>query len=153
MKYRYMMDGSFTPKQYKYRHKGTDQRFLCIEIPSPYLHDSESEAMKDERFSYRFVAGKGDVRIAVYPGEGFEVGKDEDGAKCLKTWLVGHPFHYYNFEEFKALGGIIYEMPDSMMCSFPDGLSEDEMITRLETWKSETKSATWKISDCQLPIT
>ena len=147
MKYRYIMNGTFTPRQYEYRHKGTDQRILCIGIPSPYSHDSESEAMKDERFSYRFVASEGGVRIAVYPGEDFKVDIDKNGRKCFKTWTIGNPLHYYNYEEFKALGGIIYEMPGSMMCSLPDGLSEDEMIARLETWKSETMSASWKISD------
>lgn len=111
MKYRYMSSGSFTPKKYEYHCDGADQRFLCVDIPSPYLHDSEGEAMKDEQFAYRFVADEGGVRIAVYPAEDFKVDMDENGKKCLKTWVVGQPFHYYDYEEFKALGGKIYEMP------------------------------------------
>lgn len=46
MKYKYYMYGMFTD---------TDGNRYDICIPSPFMRDSESEAMKDEVFGYRFL--------------------------------------------------------------------------------------------------
>jgi len=155
MKYRYMLSGTFTPEKYECIHKGTERDFLCIEIPSPFSYKNENEAMKDDSFSYRFVFVDGEVKIAVYPGEDFEVNKDANGRKCLKTWVKGEPFHFYNFEEFKTLGGMIHEMPSDMIfhISETDNLSEDELISKLEAWKSETKSTSWDEKDYETNAT
>lgn len=155
MRYRYIASGTFTPEKYECIHKGTERDFLCIEIPSPFSHDNEKEAMRDDSFSHRFVFVDGEVKIAVYPGEDFEVDKDINGRKYLKTWVKGKPFHFYNFEEFKALGGMIYEMPSDMIYTMPeaDSLSEDELISKLEAWQNETGSTSWDAKDYETKVT
>ena len=45
-KYRYLMIGMFCP---------TDGEDYEINVPSPFLHNSEEEAMADEQWGYRFV--------------------------------------------------------------------------------------------------
>lgn len=155
MKYRYIASGTFTPEKYECIHKGTKRDFLCIEIPSPFSYKNENEAMKDDSFSHRFVFADGEVKIAVYPGEDFEVDKDTNGRKYLKTWVKGKPFHFYNFEEFKTLGGMIFEMPSDMICRMPetDSLSEDELVSKLEIWQSETRSISWNAKDYETNAT
>lgn len=99
MKYRYFMSGMFTP---------TDGEEYEINIPSPFLHDSEKAAMKDGNFGYRF-AWLSDARgpeILIYAGEEFEVVEDGD-KKYLKQWVEGNVLKTYTFEEFKAAGGYI----------------------------------------------
>ena len=154
MKYRYMMSGSFTPEKYEYIHDGTDHRLLCIEIPAPYSRDSENEAMADGALTYRFVSVEGEVLIAVYPGEGFEAAVDDNGRKCLNVWTKGYPFHFYNYDEFKKLGGMIYEMPCSMISSIPepDELSEEEIVAQLEEWRQETEATSWNAGDYEVKV-
>lgn len=153
MKYRYMMSGSFSPEKYKYIHEGTDHSLLCIDIPAPYARNSENEAKKDGQLSYRFVSVEGEVLIAVYPGEDFEVATDDNGRKCLNTWAKGRPFHFYNYDGFKKLGGMVYEMPESMIYRVPEDLNEDEIIARLEEQINNTKETSWNVGDYESKAT
>lgn len=45
-KYKYFMNGMFD---------GTDGKTYEIEVPSPFLYDSESEAIKDSELKYRII--------------------------------------------------------------------------------------------------
>ena len=97
--YRYVMGGMFTP---------TDGEEYEINIPSPFLHDTEAEAMKDSGFGYRFVwldDAKG-PELIIYENESFEV-IEEDNEKHLKVWVEGNVLKTYTFEEFKTAGGYI----------------------------------------------
>lgn len=155
MKYRYIMSGSFIPEKYEHVHDGTDHRLLCIEIPAPYARNNENEAKKDGQLSYRFVSVEGEVLIAVYPGEDFELATDDNGRKCLSVWTKGVPFHFYNYDEFKRLGGMIYEMPSVMISDIPElgELSEEEMIAYLEKRVKETETTPWDAGDYEAKAT
>lgn len=126
MKYRYLMYGTFTPNEYKYKHKNTVHDILSIEIPAPFSHPTEAEAMQDGHLAYRFASVNKEVIIAVYTNEDFTVSVDTKGWKHLKTWVEGEMICSYTYDQFKAMGGRIYEIPNSMMCSLPDGLEEIE---------------------------
>ena len=98
-KYRYIMSGMFNP---------TDGNEYEVNIPSPFLHNSEKEAMRDGNFGYRFVwfdDTKG-PEILVFERENFEVIEEED-KKYLKQWVEGNVLKSYTFEEFKEAGGYI----------------------------------------------
>lgn len=98
-KYRYMMSGMFTP---------TDGEEYEINIPSPFLHDSEREAMKDQCFGYRFawLSDENGPEILIFENEKFEVIEEGDD-KHVKTWVEGNVLKTYTFEEFKEAGGYI----------------------------------------------
>ena len=102
--YRYFMGGSFSPA-----NKDYDNGFgLGINVPSPFAHETEAEAMKDENFAYRFSGSKGNVVIKVYPSEDCKSAVDSNGRKCLSIWTTGEPFAEYDYDEFKELGGYIF---------------------------------------------
>ena len=64
------MSGMFEP---------TDGEMYEINIPSPRLHNSENEALQDERFGYRFLLldeTEGPI-IVVYENEKFELDDDK----------------------------------------------------------------------------
>lgn len=125
MKYRYVMCGSFTPGEYRFKYKNTIHDILSIDVPAPFSHDTEKEAMQDGHLAYRFIPLNKEVVIAVYANEGFTVNTDAKGRKHLKTWVEGEMICSYTYDQFKTMGGT-YEIPSSMMCSLPDGLEEME---------------------------
>lgn len=113
-KYRYFMSGMFCP---------TDGEEYEINIPSHFLHDTESDAMKDGNFGYRFVWFAGDTEpiIIVYENEDFTVVEDEN-RKYLKQWVEGCVVKTYTFEEFKNAGGYIRMLkPELKGYGFIDG--------------------------------
>ena len=153
MKYRYIMNGSFTPEKYEYIHDGTYHGLLCIDIPAPYFRDSKREAMADSSLSYRFVSVEGEVQIAVYPGEGFAPAADDSGHKCLYVWTTGRPLHLYNYDEFKKIGGMIYELPCSALFSISETEELKEIIAKLEERESETETTSWNMGDYEVKAT
>lgn len=114
MKYRYFMGGMFFP---------TDGEEYEINIPSPLLHESEAEAMKDQCFGYRFIQidGQSEPVIAVFEKEKWCGGVDEKG-KYIKSWVEGNVEKIYSFDEFKKAGGYIRMLkPDLKGKGFIDG--------------------------------
>jgi len=113
-KYKYFMSGMVVP---------TDGEEYEINIPSPFLHNSKTEAMKDGEFGYRFLL-LNEVRgpeIIVYEKENFKVVEDGDG-KYLEQWVEGNVVGSYTFEEFKKAGGYIRMLkPELKGCGFIDG--------------------------------
>lgn len=147
------MNGTFAPEKYKCVYTGTLQGMLSIEIPAPYARESKEEAIKDGQFTYRFVCVEGEVLIAVYPGEAYQKYRDGNGVECLKVWTKGHPFHFYNYQEFKRLGGIIYEMPENMICQVSEHLSEEDLVAAINDWKSNANCEPAKIEDYEVKAT
>lgn len=98
-KYRYFMNGMFFP---------TDNEEYEINIPSPFLHDSEDEAMVDGQFGYRFILLDDAIgpQIVVFERESFNFGKEDD-KKYVNQWVEGSVIKSYTFEEFKEAGGYI----------------------------------------------
>lgn len=98
-KYRYFMSGMFFP---------TDNEEYEINIPSPFLHDSEEKAMEDGEFGYRFILLDDTIgpQIVVFEKEDFELVKEND-KKYLKQWVEGQVLKTYTFEQFKEAGGYI----------------------------------------------
>lgn len=92
-KYRYFMSGMFVP---------TDGNEYEINIPSPFLYNSKTEAMQDENFGYRFIYLDGDTEpiLVIYENEKFEVVKD-NGEKYLKQWVEVNVVKTYTYKEFK----------------------------------------------------
>lgn len=98
-KYRYFMNGMFFP---------TDNEEYEINIPSPFLHDSEAEAMADGQFGYRFILLDDAIgpQIVVFEKESFNFGKEDD-KKYVNQWVEGSVIKSYTFDEFKEVGGYI----------------------------------------------
>lgn len=98
-KYRYFMSGMFYP---------TDKEEYEINIPSPFSHNSEEDAMADGNLGYRFIWDdiKNEPIIAIFQGENFSISK-EGNKKTLNTWVTGNIIHTYNYDEFKENGGYI----------------------------------------------
>ena len=98
-KYRYFMSGMFFP---------TDNEEYEINIPSPFLHDSEDEAMADSQFGYRFLLLDDVVgpQIVIFEREKYNFGKEND-KKYINQWVEGSAIKSYTFEEFKEVGGYI----------------------------------------------
>lgn len=106
-KYRYLMHGIFEP---------TDGNTYEINIPSPFIRDSEVEAVADEwSFTYCFmqidkpvlpefaqIDSSDEPVIVVFEKEGFNV----TGRRCL-TWVEEKISGTYTFEQFKKMGGYI----------------------------------------------
>ena len=154
MEYRYMMCGSFTPENYENVHKDTAHHMLSIEIPSPFTHKNEKEAMKDEDLAYRFISVAGEVVIAVFPGEGYKAARDEEGMKAIETWVKGTPLRYYTYAEFKENGGLIYEEPKSTICVMEPNQTEEEYIESLGEWlETAGANAEWKAQDYEAKAT
>lgn len=113
-KYRYFMSGMFFP---------TDNEVYEINIPSPFLHGSEEEAMEDGKFGYRFIWFDDTIgpQIVVFEKEDFELVK-ENNRKYLKQWVEGHVLKTYTFEQFKEAGGYIRMLkPELKGSGFIDG--------------------------------
>lgn len=106
------MGGTFTPESYVNCYENTFTEQLSVNIPSPFTHDSEEEAMKDGDFAYRFVSDGENVLIAIYERESWEPAIDKKGRKCINVWTEGKAFCYYTYEEFLRLGGKLYEWPE-----------------------------------------
>ena len=94
MKYRYYMCGMFD---------GTDGNEYNICIPSPFVRDSESEAMKDEAFGYRLLAiDSAKPLLVVFAKEHIEpVNNSKMQVRC---WVDKNIVGTYTFEEFKKNG-------------------------------------------------
>lgn len=103
-KYRYMMIGMFT---------GTDGDTYDIECPSPFLHNTEEEAEKDNSFGYRFAWAATEPCITVYTGEDCCKSVDNNNKDCLKVWVEGGAISFYTFLVFKEFGGKIRKLKDS----------------------------------------
>jgi len=124
--YRYVMCGMFS---------GTDGEDYEINIPSPFLHNSEGDAMKDSTFGYRFLLID-DIKgpeIAIFENEKFEVVEGEHG-KYLKDWVEGNIIKLYTFEEFKDAGGYIRMLkPECKGLGFID--AETDFLDTDKTFK------------------
>lgn len=108
------MSGMFFP---------TDNEEYEINIPSPFLHDSEEEAMEDGKFGYRFIWFDDTIgpQIVVFEKEDFELVEEND-KKYLKQWVEGQVLKTYTFEQFKEAGGYIRMLkPELKGRGFIDG--------------------------------
>lgn len=125
-KYRYFMSGMFS---------GTDGEEYEINIPSPFLHDSKEDAMRDDNFGYRFLLldnQTGPV-IVVYENEKFEVVK-ENKHTYLNQWVEGNVLDVYTFEKFKQEQGFIRMLkPEKKRCGYING--ETDFLDTDKTFK------------------
>ena len=97
-KYKYFMNGMFD---------GTDGRTYEIEVPSPFLYDSELKAMKDGELKYRIIltSGMSEPELAVISEE-----------NIIKT---------YTYDELKKCGGYIRVLKDECKdCSYIDSAKD-----------------------------
>lgn len=102
-KYRYYMCGMFS---------GTDGNRYDICIPSPFVRDSKSEAMKDADFAYRFWAiDSAEPMLIAFANEHFE--PMNNGKMQLRCWVDKHIIGTYTFEEFRKNGGYIRQLKPS----------------------------------------
>lgn len=102
-KYRYYMCGMFS---------GTDGNRYDICIPSPFVRDSKSEAMKDADFAYRFWAiDSAEPMLIAFANEHFE--PMNNGKMQLRCWVDKRIIGTYTFEEFKKNGGYIRQLKPS----------------------------------------
>lgn len=103
MKYRYFMYGMFN---------GTDGNRYDICIPSPFIRNSKSEAMKDADFAYRFGAiDSAEPVLIAFANEHFE--PMNNGKMQLRCWVDKHIIGTYTFEEFRKNGGYIRQLKPS----------------------------------------
>lgn len=99
----------------KYRHHafciffGTNDEEYMLDIPSPYLCDTEDEALKMGEFAPRFVKLKefDTPFLMLFDDEEFEAGVMDDGTKCLYGHTVGDVYVAWNFDDFTKNGGAI----------------------------------------------
>lgn len=103
-KYRYIMIGMFS---------GTDGNTYDIEVPSPFLRNTEEEAKKDGSFGYRFTWEDTEPCIIGYADENCRRSTDKNGKKCLEVWVEGDVLGLCTFSIFKELGGKIRKLKDS----------------------------------------
>lgn len=102
-KYRYYMCGMFS---------GTDGNRYDICIPSPFVRNSKSEAMKDADFAYRFWAiDSAEPMLIAFANEHFE--PMNNGKMQLRCWVDKHIIGTYTFEEFQKNGGYIRQLKPS----------------------------------------
>lgn len=102
-KYRYHMCGMFN---------GTDGNRYDICIPSPFIRNSKSEAMKDADFAYRFGAiDSAEPVLIAFANEHFE--PMNNGKMQLRCWVDKHIIGTYTFEEFRKNGGYIRQLKPS----------------------------------------
>lgn len=87
---------------------GTDGEEYEINIPFPYVRNTEVEAMCDGYAAYRFILFDEETgpEICIFEGEDFKV-VDKDNQKYLKIWPKGNCLKSYNFNEFQKIGGTI----------------------------------------------
>lgn len=103
MEYRYFMYGMFD---------GTDGNRYDICIPSPFVRNSKSEAMKDENLAYRFCAiDSAEPMLVAFANEHFE--PMNNGKMQLRCWVDKHIIGTYTFEEFRKNGGYIRQLKPS----------------------------------------
>lgn len=103
MKYRYFMYGMFD---------GTDGNRYDICIPSPFVRNSKSEAMKDENLAYRFCAiDSAEPVLIAFANEHFE--PMNNGKMQLRCWVDKRIIGTYTFEEFKKNDGYIRQLKSS----------------------------------------
>lgn len=100
-KYRYFMCGMFD---------GTDGNTYDICIPSPFARDSKSEAMKDERFAYRFASFDAEGPLLIVFDEEYFEAAEENGKKELRCWVSKNVIAKYSFAGFKKNGGYIRQL-------------------------------------------
>lgn len=155
MGFRYMMGGFFEPERYEYRHNDTDHSGLMIDIPVPFVRETEEEAEKDSHFTCRFMFSDdiGDVVIVFYPNEQFEKVENINGRPALKVWVEGEPCYYMTYAEFKQLGGILWEMPSDMVGNFVPGSSEAEMLEQIKNFASQIPDDGYNIADTAVDVT
>ena len=102
-KYLYYMCGMFS---------GTDGNRYDICIPSPFVRNSKSEAMKDADFAYRFWAiDSAEPMLIAFANEHFE--PMNNGKMQLRCWVDKHIIGTYTFEEFRKNGGYIRQLKPS----------------------------------------
>jgi hypothetical protein len=95
------MSGMFTSEQ---------GRTYEIDIPSPYIRNSEKEAMGDGGFGYRFIPNEnGKPIIGIYSSEEFELAENK---QSLAIWVVGNPIATYDWETFRVNGGYIRKLKE-----------------------------------------
>ena len=83
-----------------------------IEIPSPFSYKSKEDAMRDERFGYRFAFVDVPL-IVIYENENYQV-KNENGKKILLQWIEGDIVGTYTYEEFRKAGGEVRMLKPEM---------------------------------------
>lgn len=102
-KYRYYMCGMFNC---------TDGNRYDICIPSPFIRNSKSEAMKDADFAYRFGAiDSAEPVLIAFANEHFE--PMNNGKMQLRCWVDKRIIGTYTFEEFRKNGGYIRQLKPS----------------------------------------
>lgn len=99
MKYQYVVSGIFS---------GTDGEEYEINIPFPYVRNTEVQAMCDGHSAYRFILFDEDTgpELCIFEGEDFRAVNEGD-QKYLKIWVKGNCLKSYNFDEFQKIGGTI----------------------------------------------
>lgn len=103
MEYRYFMYGMFD---------GTDGNRYDICIPSPFVRNSKSEAIKDENLAYRFCAiDSAEPVLIAFANEHFE--PMNNGKMQLRCWVDKRIIGTYTFEEFRKNGGYIRQLKPS----------------------------------------
>lgn len=91
---------------------GTDGNRYDICIPSPFVRNSKSEAMKDADFAYRFWAiDSAEPMLIAFANEHFEL--MNNGKMQLRCWVDKHIIGTYTFEEFRKNGGYIRQLKPS----------------------------------------
>ena len=107
----------------KYRYIHSCGLFLksgmyFIEIPSENLFNAKEEAETDNVAAYRFIKnGISDIWLAMFP-EGESIEKD---GNAILTHLNGDVSKIWNEEEFKAMGGKIFECNRTGDCYYEPG--------------------------------
>ena len=66
---------------------GTDGNTYDICIPSPFVRDSKSEAMKDECFAYRFASFDAEGSLLIVFDEEYFEATEENGKKVVFLFL------------------------------------------------------------------
>jgi len=126
-KYRYFMNGMFEP---------TDGESYEINIPSPFIRDSEEDAKADGIFGYRF-AWIDDIRgpeILCYEGHNFALEK-KDGERYIKDWVEGECIKRYNYDEFIKENGYIRQLDPEVNKKRPFVIDEKDFIDTDKTFR------------------
>ncbi len=139
MSYRYIMTRFIVPDIYEYRFDDTDHEGLNIEIPMPYTHDKKEAAQKDGRISCRFAARNGDVVLAFFPSSHLETVEDTEDSSAFRELVDGDPCYYMTYDEFRKLGGVIWECPSIMCSPYIPGSSQEEIREQLENLAARTQ--------------
>ena len=111
--------------------EGTDGNMYDIDVPSPYLHNTKKEALKDSFFAYRFFeCGFPEYEVylpvlGIFEKEDHK-GFTENDKRYIEVSVSGSLIKYYTYEEFKKLNGSIRLLKpevyknDRLLCLKPE---------------------------------